>query len=152
MDNSVKDIAENDLSLIARTILPINEEMEKQFALNMYGVVAAGAEKVGNVVDAKADGSFAKSMLEMFRKIELGVDRNGEISMPQIHVGPGMAQKIAKELESVPPEIEAKIEQVKAERCSRHWRERRTAKPNSRVRHRERSSAPCNWLRRLCRT
>ena len=111
-----KDIADNDLSLIARTVLPINEEMEKQFALNMYGVVAAGAEKVGNVVDAKAEGSFAKSMLEMFRKIELGVDRNGEISMPQIHVGPGMAEKIAKELESVPPEIEAEIERVKAEK------------------------------------
>ncbi|MDP9421378.1 MAG: hypothetical protein M3Q19_00840 [Pseudomonadota bacterium] len=111
-----KDIAENDLSLIARTILPINEEMEKQFALNMYGVVGAAAEKVGNVVDVKATGSFAKSMLEMFQRIELGVDRNGAISMPQIHVGPGMAERIAKELESVPPEIEAEIEQVKAEK------------------------------------
>jgi hypothetical protein len=111
-----KDIAENDLTLIARTILPINQEMEKQFAHNMYGLVSATAEKVGNVVDAKAIGSFAKSMLEMFRKIELGVDRNGAISMPQIHVGPEMAERIAKELQSVPPELEAEIEQVKAEK------------------------------------
>jgi len=111
-----KDIAENDLGLIARTILPLNEEMEKQFAQSMYGVIGAAAEKVGNVVDAKAAGSFANSMLEMFRKIEIGVDREGNISMPQLHVGPAMAEKIANELQDVPPEIEAEIEQVRAEK------------------------------------
>jgi hypothetical protein len=111
-----KDIADNDLSLIARSILPLNEEMEKQFSLNMYGLVGAAAEKIGNVVDAKAAGSFAASMLEMFRKIELGVDRDGTVSMPQIHVGPEMAERIAEELKNVPPELQAEIEQVKAEK------------------------------------
>lgn len=111
-----KDIADNDLSLIARSLIPLNEEMEKQFALNMYGLVGAAAEKVGNVVDAKAAGSFAASMLEMLRKIELGVDRDGTVSMPQLHVGPQMAERIAEELKNVPPELEAEIEQVKAEK------------------------------------
>lgn len=111
-----KDIADNDLSLIARSILPLNEEMQKQFALNMYGVIGAGAEKVGNVVDAKATGSIAASMLEVLRKIELGVDRDGKVSMPQLHVGPEMAERIKKELKDVPPEIEAEIERVKAEK------------------------------------
>ncbi|WP_145206658.1 hypothetical protein [Sphingobium sp. B2] len=113
---SFKDIAENDLSLIGRTMLPLSEEMERQFALNMYGVVSAAAEKVGNVVDAKASTSFADSMLEMFRKIEIGGDRDGNISMPHLHVGPGMAERIAKELEGVPPELEAEIERVKAQK------------------------------------
>ncbi len=111
-----KDIADNDLSLIARTILPMNDEMEKQFAINMYGVVGAAAEKVGNVVSAQAAGSFSQSMLEMFKKIELWVDRDGNISMPQIHVGPGMSERIANEMQNVPPEIEAEIEQIKAKK------------------------------------
>jgi hypothetical protein len=111
-----KDIADNDLSLIARSILPLNEEMEKQFAVNMYGVIGAAADKVGNVVDAKATGSIASSMLEMLRKIELGVGRDGTVSMPQIHVGPEMAERITKELNNVPPDIEAEIQQVKAEK------------------------------------
>lgn len=111
-----KDIADNDLSLIARSILPLNEEIEKQFALNMYGLIGAAADKVGNVVDAKATGSFAASMLEMLRKIEFGVGRDGAVSMPQIHVGPGMAERLAEELKNVPPEIEAEIQQVKAEK------------------------------------
>jgi hypothetical protein len=111
-----KDIADNDLSLIARSIMPLNEEMEKQFALNMYGLIGAAAEKVGNVVDAKATGSIAASMLEILRKIELGVDRDGTVSMPQLHVGPEMAERIKKELQDVSPEIEAEIERVKAEK------------------------------------
>lgn len=111
-----KEIVDNDLSLISRTILPINESMEAQFAQNIYGVVGAAAEKVGNVVNAKATGSFAHSMLEMFRKIEIGVDRDGNISMPQMHVGPDLYERLPEELANVPPELEAEIERVKAEK------------------------------------
>ena len=90
--------------------------MERQFAFNIYGLVNTAAEKTGNVVDARAAGSIAKSMLEILRKIELGVDRDGNVSMPQIHVGPEMFQRITKELENVPPELKAEIERVKAEK------------------------------------
>ncbi len=111
-----KDIAENDLGLIGRTILSISEEMDKQFAQNMYGVVGEAAQKVGNVVDAKTAGSFGASMLEMFRKLELGVDRNGNVSMPQMHVGPDLYARLPEEMSKVPPEINAEIERVKAEK------------------------------------
>lgn len=109
-----KDIADNDLSLISRTVLPINEEMGKQFAQNMYGVVGAAAERVGNVVNGQAADSILISMVEMFKKIEFGVDRDGKISMPQMHVGPEMYERIARELQNVPAEIEAEIEKIKA--------------------------------------
>lgn len=109
-----KDIADNDLDLIARTIRPMNEDMQRQFAQNMYATVGAAAEKVGNVVDAKATGSFAQSMLEMFKKIEFGVDRDGNVSMPSLHVAPETYDRIVKELQSVDPEVEAEIERVKA--------------------------------------
>lgn len=111
-----KGIAENDLTLIEQTILPINEDMERQFAQNLYGTVGAAAEKVGNVVNAGEHVSFPHSMLEMFRKIEFGVDRDGNISMPQIHVGPAAYERIAREIQNVPPELEAEIEKVKAEK------------------------------------
>jgi len=111
-----KDIAENDLGLISRTILPVSEEMDKQFAQNMYGVVGAAAQKIGNVVDAKTAGSFGASMLEMFRKLELGVDRDGNVSMPQMHVGPDLYARLPEEMSKVPSEINAEIERVKAEK------------------------------------
>ena len=111
-----KDIAENDLGLIGRTILPVSEEMDKQFAQSMYGVVGAAAQKVGNFVDAKTAGSFGASMLEMFRKLELGVDRDGNVSMPQMHVGPDLYVRLPEEMSKVPPDINAEIKRVKAEK------------------------------------
>lgn len=119
-----KDIAENDLTLIYRTILPMNEEMDKQFTQNMYGVIGAAANRVGNVVDAKAQESFGHSMLEMFRKIEFGVDRDGNVSMPQMHVGPELYAQLPDKIAKVPPEITAEIEQVKAKKIqAAHVRE-----------------------------
>lgn len=111
-----KEVAENDLSLIARTIKPITEEMQRQFAENMYDTVGAAAKKVGNVVDAKATRSFAETMLETFKKIEFGVDRDGNVSMPQLHVNPETYKRIAADLQSVPEDIEREIELVKAEK------------------------------------
>ena len=109
-------IAENDLNLIAQTVRPINEEMERQFVQNIYGVIGSAAAKIGNIVDAKESGSFALSMLEMFRKIEFGVDRDGNVSMPQIHVAPGMYERIVNEMQDVPPDLSEEIERVKAEK------------------------------------
>lgn len=109
-----KDVADNDLTLIARTIQPLTKDMQKQFAQNMYSAVGAAAEKAGNVVNAKATDSFAQSMLEMISKIELGVDRDGNISMPQLHMGPETYERIVAELPFVPPEIGAEIERIKS--------------------------------------
>lgn len=111
-----QDIADNDLTLIARTIMPMNEEMDRQFAKFLYGVVGAAAEKVGNVVNAQKGDSISLSMLEIFRKIDFGVDRNGNVTLPQIHVGSEMFERIKKEMDDVPAEISAQIEQVKAEK------------------------------------
>jgi hypothetical protein len=110
------EIAKNDLGLIGRAILPMNEEMEKQFAQSMYKVVGAAAEKVGNLVDAREAGSFAHSMLEMLNKIELGVDRDGTVRMPQIHAGADAYERIVRDLANVEPELQAEIERVKAEK------------------------------------
>lgn len=109
-----KDIADNDLDLIGRTLIPINEDMQRQFSQNMYAVVGAAADKVGNVVNAKELGSFAQSMLEMFRKIELGVDRDGKVSMPQLHLNPETYERMAAEMQSIPPDVQAEIDRVKA--------------------------------------
>ncbi|MCW6536881.1 hypothetical protein [Sphingomonas lycopersici] len=111
-----KDIADNDLGLIARSILPVSEDMSRQFAQRMYGVVSAAAESVGNVVDAKIAGSVTASLIEMMSKIELGVDREGNVSMPQIHVGPEAYDKLAKALENMEPEVAAELERLKEEK------------------------------------
>lgn len=109
-----KNIADNDLSLIARSVLPVSEEMQKQFARNVYGVVGAAAVKVGNVVDATASGSIAESFVEMMSKVELGVGRDGTVSMPQLHLHPSMFDRVKAAMDTISPELEAELERLKA--------------------------------------
>lgn len=111
-----KDIADNDLNLIARSILPLCENMSKQFAQNVYRVVGAAAEGVGNVVDARAAGSMEASLLEMMSKIEFGVDRDGKVRLPQIHVGREGYDKLREAAANMTPEAVARFEKLKAEK------------------------------------
>lgn len=111
-----KEIVDNDLSLIARSILPVVEDMSRQFAQNMYGVVGAAANRVGNVVDAKATGSVAAALIEMMSKIELGVDRDGNVSMPQIHAGTDAYAKFVEAIENMDPEAAEELERLKQEK------------------------------------
>jgi hypothetical protein len=94
--------------------LPVSEEMQKQFAQNIYGVVGAAAAKVGNVVDAAASGSIAESFVEMMSKVELGFGRDGTVSMPQFHLHPSTFDRVKAAMETISPELEAKLERLKA--------------------------------------
>jgi hypothetical protein len=111
-----REIADNDLDLIRRAILPVSEEMSRQFAQSMYSMVGAAAERVGNVVDVKKEGSVSQSLIDMMSKIEFGVDRDGNVSMPQIHAGPEAAEKFAVELENMAPEVAARLERLRLEK------------------------------------
>ena len=111
---SFQDIVDNDLGLIGRSILPASEEMDRQFAGAMYAMVSDAATSVGNVVDAKTEGGVAQSFLAMLRKIEFGVDRDGNLSLPEIHLGPSMFDKVVSELSDQPPEFSAEVERIKA--------------------------------------
>jgi hypothetical protein len=111
-----QSILENDLSLITTSLRDAVESLSAQFARSIYGVVDAAAERVGNIVSDLETGSTAKSFLEMLKKIEFGVDRDGNVSLPSMHVGPGMAEKLLNELESQPPEFSEEVERIKAER------------------------------------
>lgn len=111
-----KALADNDLALIEDGLNKTVEALSAQFARSIYSVVGAAAEKVGNVVSRSETGSNAQSFLEMLKKIEFGVDRDGNVSLPQMHVGPDMGEKLLEELKAQPPEFSEEVERVKAER------------------------------------
>jgi hypothetical protein len=108
------DIAEGRLQVLTETIAQVVEGMKRHFAETLYGAVSEGAERVGNVVSAQDAGSFAAGFLEMLRKIEFGVGPDGTVRLPEIHVGPGTAEKIIAELEAQPEEYRQEVERVKS--------------------------------------
>lgn len=111
-----REIADNDLSLIGRSIRQMSEEMSRQFAQNMYRMLGEVCERVGNVVSAKNAGSVSQSLIEMMSKIELGVDRDGNVSMPQIHAGEEAHAKLVAELGNMPLEVSAELERLRLEK------------------------------------
>ena len=103
------DIVENDLSVIPAAIIKIATNMADQQIRNMFQTVSEVCDESGNVVDG-AQKPFPEAFLEMLEKIEFGVDKKGEISMPSVFVGPEMAERLVTQLESQPPEYQARAE------------------------------------------
>lgn len=128
MEVGFADLMQGRLEVLPETVQHVAGQMKEHFLRMMYEKVAEGAEQVGNVVSAQDAGSFAAGFMEALRKIEFGVDRNGNVSMPEFHVGPGMADKLIAELEAQPPEFRAAIERLKQEKTDEALRRERERK------------------------
>lgn len=105
-------IVEHRLSLFATIKTELVNAMMAQFLQSMFAKVSAGAERVGNVVDAKATTNMAEAYLEMLEKITFGVDRDGKVSMPQFHGGTEAARRFQADLAAMSPELSQRIEQA----------------------------------------
>jgi hypothetical protein len=90
--------------------------MDRQFAQMMYGAVGKAAESAGNVVDAKQKASFAEAFVGSLEKIEFGVDRHGNVTLPELHVGPDIHEKVVAELTAQPPEYRQRLDKLIAQK------------------------------------
>ena len=90
------------------------EGVHSEFMKMIYQTVHEATERTGNVVDAEQHGSPAKAFMEMLRKIEFGVDRDGAVSRPQIHLGSEIYEKFTKDIEAQGVEFREKVEELTA--------------------------------------
>lgn len=109
-------IIANDLGLLQRSFSQIGESMKQQFADMMYGMLSQACDMTGNVVNAQQQGSLSDGFLAALEKMEFGVDKDGNLQMPQFHAPPDIAERMVAELEARPPEFKEKIEQVKQQK------------------------------------
>jgi len=116
MEVGFADLMGGRLEAFPETVEHVSEQMRSHFFRMMYDTISEGAAKVGNVVSALDAGSFAAGFMEALRKIEFGVDRDGNVRMPEFHVGPNVAERFMAELESQPPEFKAEVERLKQEK------------------------------------
>jgi hypothetical protein len=112
------DLIAGDLSLIDRKIGGVAKDMQRQFMEMMYATFSVATEKTGNVVDAKKVGSIPASFLEMLKKIEFAVDRDGTVRLPEIHTSPETGQTFLAALSAQPPEFIEEVERIKAEKTA----------------------------------
>mgnify|MGYP003575822172 CR=1 FL=1 len=114
-----EEIIGHDLSVIPRAIESVLNQMRKSFAETMYSTINDSCEHSGNVVDAKAEGSAPAAFLKMLETIEFTADKDGNVRLPQIVMGPEAYKTFTAQMKEVSPDLESRIEAVKAEKIKK---------------------------------
>lgn len=134
MSTKFDDIIDHDVSTIKKANDKIIASLREQFMRSLYETVHRSTEKSGNVVDASKHESTAHALLEVFRKIEFSVDENGEISLPQIHIGSeafAAFMKLANSDDATFRDEFERIKQTKFESARKHESERLAKFPST---------------------
>ncbi len=108
-----QEIVDGNLSAIRRCFSQVAEDMQRQMMQMLYSTISEACNKSGNVVTG--GGSFPIRFLEALGKIEFGVDREGNVCIPEVHVGAD-GHKLIAELEAQPPEFHQEVERLKDEK------------------------------------
>jgi hypothetical protein len=86
----------------------MNSQMERL----LVETLSHSTEKSGQVVDG-AQKTFPESMYEMVEKMELPLDKEGELSMPTMIIHPSQSPKLEAQFTSAGPEFEEKFAELK---------------------------------------
>lgn len=111
-------LVDNNLRALDHMIVTLTSTMQRHFETTMYASLFKATERTGNVVDAKSAGSLEEAFAAMFEKIELHADKNGNVSLPEVHASPEQAKKLEAALEAAPPEFHERIEAMKARKIA----------------------------------
>lgn len=105
-------ILNNEMSHFFDFLDKFIEGFTSQTTQRLFQVVSDSCEKVGNIVNRKEFMSDAEAFIEMIEKVELFVGDDGQVHLPQIHMGEGMAEHFVKNLELHGEELKQKVEEI----------------------------------------
>ena len=112
------DLINNDLAKFASARNQLVEGLTSQFQASFYQTLRQSTERSGNTVVAGPEMSPAEAFLAALEMVEFGIDENGEVSLPQFHMGGDAIRKTIADLETQGPEFKERVEQVKAEKTA----------------------------------
>ena len=109
---SGKDIVDGKLEVLTTYIDEATARIFQAVMQSLYATIHQATDRTGNVVDAQKAGSLAQAFKEGLEKVAFGVDAEGNVSMPEFHLHPDLAEHLHRELEG--PEFARQIEEIKA--------------------------------------
>jgi hypothetical protein len=116
-----QDIVDHDVSILRLQLESFTTAMHGQFMQSLYATLGDSCDSVGNVVDAKAEGSTLGALEAMWEKLEIQVAADGTPKLPEMHLGPEAYEAVKAAVEGMSPEDEARIERVKARKIAEGW-------------------------------
>lgn len=108
----VQEVVDNDLGSLVRYRNSIVSGLIKDLMQSIYQAVNDSTEKTGNVIGAKSGSFTAEHFVEMLEKIEFGVDRDGNVSLPEIHASPELVKKMLQVLSVQGSEFEKRVQEI----------------------------------------
>lgn len=117
METSFDDILKGDLSLVEDTIQAVTDAMNRSLSEMVFSTMHDATERTGNVVHGGSDKTFPEIMIEMYSKIKLAVDEEGNISLPTIAASPSQREKWEKEMGAMDDETAQKLNDTIGERA-----------------------------------
>jgi hypothetical protein len=92
--------------------------MYTQFMQSLYSTISDSCDRIGNVVDAKAEGSTLAAFEAMLEKLEIEVAPDGTPKLPEIHLGTEAFGKFKAAIEGMSPETDARLKQIQARKIA----------------------------------
>lgn len=109
-----KAVVDNDLGVIERCLNPVSEEMAQQFAKNVYQTLNEEIGRAGQVIDGNNFDTLADAYLAMLEKISFSVGRDGNVSLPEMHVGTEQHERMVDLLRNSPSGFRDRLEELMA--------------------------------------
>ena len=110
------DVVNHDLTKFIEVRNRLVEGLMAQLGASLYQTISQSTEKSGNTVVVGPEMSPAEAFLAALEMIEFGIDENGEVSLPQFHMGRKAFEKTIVDLKAQGPEFTERVEQVKDEK------------------------------------
>jgi hypothetical protein len=110
------DVVNHDLAKFVEARNRLVDGLMGQFQASLYETISQSTEKSGNTVVLGPGQSLAEAFLAALEKVEFGIDENGEVSLPQFHMGREGIEKTMADIEAQGPEFTERVERVKAEK------------------------------------
>lgn len=105
-----EDVILGKIATVPNTLSELFQAMHESFVRSLYKTVSDACDQSGNVVNAS--NGMAKAFIDMLEKVEFSVDRDGAVSLPQLHVDPGVIESIQSNKEINSPEFKAASEEI----------------------------------------
>jgi hypothetical protein len=109
---NLSDVANNDISTLARALHETADAMHREFAQRVYSMIGEAADSVGNSISAKDHASLTDAMYAALEKIEFLSDRFGKVTPPTMHVSPETGRLLGGIEAQSTPDVKAKFDKL----------------------------------------
>jgi hypothetical protein len=112
----VDRILAQDMNLVSDFVRETAGLMGSDLSQRTMAAMLKVAKETGQTLSTAPDGSLADSYLEMIRRTELLVDADGKVLLPTLCSLPGVAEKLAQEIEARGPEFKKLLQDTHKEK------------------------------------